>query len=53
MLNGMSDSDCRNYAKIIDKSELRFGVGKQRELHQARRITGSKEKSKWMGKECN
>ncbi|KAL9970195.1 hypothetical protein ACROYT_G022529 [Oculina patagonica] len=36
VLNGMSDSDCRNYAKIVDKLELRFGVEKQRELHQAR-----------------
>ena len=35
VLNGMSDSDCRNYAKIVDKLELRFGVEKQRELHQA------------------
>ena len=32
----MSDSDCRNYTKIVDKLELRFGVEKQRELHQAR-----------------
>ena len=32
----MSDSDCRNYAKIVDKLELRFGVEKQRELHEAR-----------------
>ena len=32
----MSDSECRNYAKIVDKLELRFGVEKQRELHQAR-----------------
>ena len=32
----MSDSDYRNYAKIVDKLELRFGVQKQRELHQAR-----------------
>ena len=36
VLHGMSDSDCRNYAKIVDKLELRFGVEKQRELHQAR-----------------
>ena len=36
VLNGMSDSDCRNYAKIVDKLELRFGVEKQRELHQVR-----------------
>ena len=36
MLNGMSDSDCRNYAKIVDEFELRFGVDKQRELHQVR-----------------
>lgn len=32
----MSDSDCRNYTKIVDKLELRFGVEKQCELHQAR-----------------
>jgi len=32
----MSDSDCRNYAKIADKLELRCGVEKQHELHQAR-----------------
>ena len=36
VINGMSDSDCRNCAKIVDKLELRFGVEKQRELHQAR-----------------
>ena len=36
VLNGMSDSDCRNYAKIVDKLELRFAVEKQRELHQVR-----------------
>ena len=36
VINGMSDSDCRNYAKIVDKLELRFGVKKQCELHQAR-----------------
>ncbi|XP_068739315.1 uncharacterized protein [Montipora capricornis] len=36
VLSGMSDSDCRNYAKIVDKLKLRFGVEKQRELHQAR-----------------
>ena len=34
VLNGMSDSDCRDYAKIVDKLQLRFGVEKQRELHQ-------------------
>ena len=36
VLNGMSDSDCRNYAKIVDKLELRFGVEKQHQLHQLR-----------------
>ena len=36
VVNGMSHSDCRNYAKIVDKLELRFGVEKQREFHQAR-----------------
>ena len=36
MLNGISDSDCQNYAKFVGKLELRFGVEKQRELHQVR-----------------
>ena len=36
VLNGMSDCDYRNYAKIDDKLELPFGVEKQRELHQVR-----------------
>lgn len=36
VLNGLSDTDCRDYKKIVDKLELRFGVEKQRELHQAR-----------------
>ena len=36
VLNGMSDNDCRNYGKIVDKLVLRFGVEKQRELRQAR-----------------
>ena len=34
-LNGVSDTDCRDY-KVIDKLELRLGIGKQRELHQER-----------------
>ena len=36
VLHGMSNNDCRNYEKIVDKLELRFGVEKRRELHQAR-----------------
>lgn len=36
VLNDMFDSDCRNYAKIVDKLELRLGVEKQRKLHQLR-----------------
>ena len=36
VLNGLSDTDCRDYKKIVDKLELRFGVEKQRELHEAR-----------------
>ena len=36
VLNGLSDTDCRNYKKIVDRLEPRFGVEKQRELHQAR-----------------
>ncbi|KAL9985072.1 hypothetical protein ACROYT_G007433 [Oculina patagonica] len=46
VLNGMSDSDCRNYAKIVDKLELRFGVEKQRELHQARLHNFASRKTK-------
>lgn len=34
VLNGMSDSDCRNYTKLVDKLELWFGVEKQHESHQ-------------------
>ena len=33
VLNGMSDSDCRNYAKIVDKLEVRCGVEKHCDLH--------------------
>ena len=36
VLNGLSDTDCRDYKKIVDILELRFGVEKQRELHQTR-----------------
>ena len=36
VLNGLSNTDCRDYKKIVDKLELRFGVEKQRELHRAR-----------------
>lgn len=36
VLIGMSDSDCQNYVKTVDKLELRFGVEKQHKLHQAR-----------------
>ena len=39
VLNGMSDSDCRNYAKIVDKLELQFSVEKQCELHQGHLTT--------------
>ena len=35
VLNGLSDTDCRNYKKIVDRLELRFGVEKQCELHHA------------------
>ena len=36
VLTGLSDTDCRNYEKIVGRLELRFGVEKQCELHQAR-----------------
>ena len=41
----LSDGDCRNYAKIVDKLELRFGVEKQRELHQARLHNGRQQEN--------
>ena len=31
VLNGLSHNDCRDYKKIVDKLELRFGVQKQRQ----------------------
>ena len=34
VLNGMCDNDCRNYARIVEKLELRISIEKQRELHQ-------------------
>jgi len=36
VLNDLFDIDCRNYERIVDRVELRFGVEKQRKLHQAR-----------------
>lgn len=36
LLHGMSDSDCRDYSKLVARLELRFGVEKQAELFQAR-----------------
>lgn len=36
VLNGLSEADCCDYKKIVGRLELRFGVEKQRELHQAR-----------------
>ena len=36
VLSGMSEVDSRDYKKIVARLELRFGVEKQRELHQAR-----------------
>ena len=29
VLNGLSDTNCRDYKKVVDKLELRFGVEKQ------------------------
>lgn len=36
LLNGLTDSECRSYEKIVETLQLRFGVEKQAELHQAR-----------------
>ena len=35
LLAGMSHADCKEYSKIIELLENRFGVEKQAELHQA------------------
>ena len=36
LLSGLTESDGRQYAKIVERLQLRFGVEKQAELHQAR-----------------
>ena len=36
LLNGLTDAESRSYEKIVERLQLRFGVGKQAELHQAR-----------------
>ena len=36
LLSGLPESECRQYAKIVERLQLRFGVEKQAELHQAR-----------------
>ena len=36
LLSGLTDSDCQQYDKIVARLQLRFGVEKQAELHQAR-----------------
>ena len=36
LLSGLADSECRQYGNIVERLQLRFGVEKQAELHQAR-----------------
>ena len=36
LLSGLTESEGRQYAKIVERLQLRFGVEKQAELHQAR-----------------
>ena len=36
LLSGMTEEYCRQYDKIVEKLEQRYGVEKQAELHQAR-----------------
>ena len=36
ILHGMADADCSDYAKLVNRLELRFGVEKQVELYQAK-----------------
>ena len=35
LLSGMTEADCRQYDKIVEKLEQRYGVEKQAEIHQA------------------
>ena len=39
LLSGLTESEGRQYAKIVERLQLRFGVEKQAELHQARLLT--------------
>ena len=36
LLSGLTDAECWQYGKIVERLQLRFGVEKQAELHQAR-----------------
>ena len=36
LLNGLTELECKQYSKIVERLQLRFGVEKQAELHQAR-----------------
>ena len=36
LLNGLMELECKQYLKIVERLQLRFGVEKQNELHQAR-----------------
>ena len=36
LLSGLTELECKQYSKIVERLQLRFGVEKQAELHQAR-----------------
>ena len=36
LLSGLTELECKQYSKIVEQLQLRFGVEKQAELHQAR-----------------
>ena len=41
LLSGLTESEGRQYAKIMERLQLHFGVEKQVELHQARLLNPS------------
>ena len=43
VLSGLSDFQCRQYKKIIEQLESRFGVEKQLQLHQAKLHNGRQQ----------
>ena len=47
ILSGLSNDECHQYNKLVERLELRFGVAKQLQLHQARLQPASRAKRKF------